>query len=635
MRHILSLLLLAILSISCSKEILQHKLTVDVSPVNGGSVTPPSNSYEKGQTVQMLATPSGEYVFKEWKGDLSGSSNPSSLIIDKDKLVTGAFEKRQYPLNLTIEGNGTVKEEIIAIATQSQYPSGTTVRLTPQPILGWAFTGWSGDLSSLANPLDLKIDKAISLKATFSKLNITSIRIENPIDTLVISQKHKYIVKGIYSNNSLIDLSNFVTIKNKENKIGVSKENILVGKAGGLTKIEISYENLVVEDLLFVNNLEFVPIDNRLKSTGRGKLKVPVLIINYLPTNDGETLDMNRAPDGYWDLFNSPLEKAKLKILEDKIVEKNAIEEGTRFRDYARNTTEPYINIDVVEFINVYELDLTFWIKSVSNTQQFDLKTIDYYKLFKRLNIKNYVENKGIKEIWFTIFPKDSYPSVLKNNLANIETYYGMPESNMSSPTSGDISNSYFNQNDLPIYSKTYIVYGNSGHRGADTDLHNRGHQIESQLNYLDKSPVTVGTQKKLFSGLFVGIGNGINNIPMGRVGMTHFPPNAIEDYDYSNKTYVKSDIETWQPSGGNFINVNVDTWLNKTYNFNMEAFGLNGIKANYSNDAQVKWFIYWWQSIPGFGNQIKFNGKQLNNWWDLFYNWDDAIKNKKTLWVE
>ena len=147
----------AILLFSCTKEIIQHKLSVSVSPINGGSVTPPSNSYEKGQSLQMLATPSGEYLFKEWEGDLRGSANPSTLIIDKDKVITGTFEKRQYPLNLTIEGSGTIKEEIIAVATQSQYPSGTTVRLTPQPLEGWAFTGWSGDLTSAATPTNLAL----------------------------------------------------------------------------------------------------------------------------------------------------------------------------------------------------------------------------------------------------------------------------------------------------------------------------------------------------------------------------------------------------------------------------------------------------------------------------------------------
>ena len=167
---------------SCTKEIIQHKLSVSVSPINGGSVTPPSNSYEKGQSLQMLATPTGEYIFKEWKGDLTGTSNPTTLVIDKDKQVTGSFEKRQYPLNLTIEGSGTIKEEVIAVATQSQYPSGTTVRLTPQPVEGWAFSGWSGDFTGETNPLDIKIDKPINLKALFEKKNITKIFIKNPID---------------------------------------------------------------------------------------------------------------------------------------------------------------------------------------------------------------------------------------------------------------------------------------------------------------------------------------------------------------------------------------------------------------------------------------------------------------------
>ena len=137
-----------ILLFSCTKEIIQHKLSVSVSPINGGSITPPSNSFEKGQTIQLLATPAGEYVFKDWKGDLTGNVNPSSLTMNTDKSISGNFEKRQYALNLTIDGSGTIKEEVIAAATQSQYPSGTTVKLTPQPLDGWTFTGWSGDLTS-------------------------------------------------------------------------------------------------------------------------------------------------------------------------------------------------------------------------------------------------------------------------------------------------------------------------------------------------------------------------------------------------------------------------------------------------------------------------------------------------------
>lgn len=619
MKNYILLSLLSIFLFSCTKEILQHKLTVDVSPANGGSVTPPSNSYEKGQSLQLLATPAGEYVFKAWKGDLVGIANPSTLVINQDKQVTGLFEKRQYPLNLTIEGNGTIKEEIIAVASQSQYPSGTTVRLTPQPLEGWAFSSWSGDLVSQANPLDIKIEKAVSLKAVFVKLSLTSLKIENPIDTLVISHKHAYRVKGIYSDNSSIDLSSSVKISISDSKVGLLADKKLVGKLSGNSQVTVSFENLSVQDDLYVSSLEYVAIDPQLKSTRKGKITVPVVIVNYLPTNDGVLLDMQRAPDGFYELNNSTLDQAKAKILGDKIVEKNAIEEGTRFRDYASNKVDPYISIDVVGYINVYEMDLTFWMKTTSNNKPVDMKTVEYFKLFDRINMKNFVENKGVKEVWITLFSKDEYPSVIKNNMADVNTYYGLPESNMSSPVTGDISNSYRHPNDLPKYSKTYVVYGNSGHRGADTDLHNRGHQIEAQLSYLDNTLI--------WKNAFLPT----STLKEFRMGNCHFPPNATSDYDYGNKVSVKSDIATWQPSGGQFVDVNVDTWLSKKYSFNMTAPGIPG-PSNYANDAQVKWFIYWWQSIPGYGNQINYNGKPLNNWWDLFYNWDDAIRSKKTL---
>ena len=152
---------------ACTKEILTHKLSTDASPLNGGTVTPPSNSFEHGQQVSLTATPNGEYIFKNWQGALSGTTNPTSLLMDADKQVTGVFEKRQYPLTLTIEGNGTVKEEVIAVASQAQYPSGTTVRLTAQAGEGYVFKDWAGDLVSKDNPVQMIIQKPISLTANF------------------------------------------------------------------------------------------------------------------------------------------------------------------------------------------------------------------------------------------------------------------------------------------------------------------------------------------------------------------------------------------------------------------------------------------------------------------------------------
>ena len=604
------------LFVACKKETPQKKLIVNVTPEISGSVTPTIGTYAMGSTVKLTATPSGEYIFKEWTGGLIGTTNPANVLMDADKTVTAVFEKRQYPLSLTIVGSGTVKEEIIKTASSAtNYTSGTTVRLTPQPSAGFQFKKWSGDDTTSRTTLDIVVSKPVNLTCTFEKMAISTLKIENPIDTLIISKKHKYIVKGIYADGSIIDLSDSVKIIASTKGINLLNDKNIVGAQSGTNKISISYNNLIISDEIYISNIEYLPIDTKLKSTGKGKITVPVVIINYLPTIDGIKLDMERAPDGYYDVYNSTLDRAKSKILGDKIVEKNVIEEGTRFRDYSTNKIDPYISIDIVAYINIYEVGYA------PNPDGSPIQLINWVDLFSKINMKDYVEKNGVKEVWFTAFPKEGYPSVLKQPNPNDKSlWYNMPESNMSSPTTGDVSNSSRINTELPIYSKTYVVYGFNAHRGADTDLHNRGHQIEAQLSHIDRNLIwdnaflPTSTKKEF------------------RLGNCHWPPNATSDYDYGNKVAVKSDIASYQPSGGTYVDVNVDNWLGKKYSFPMTATNIIG-ESNYDNDAQVKWFIYWWQSIPGYNNTIPYNNTTLENWWDIFYNWDEAIKSKKKLY--
>lgn len=442
------------------------------------------------------------------------------------------------------------------------------------------------------------------------KISMTSLKIENTLDSLVISKKHKYVVKGIYSNGSSIDLSDSVQITTTSNSVNILSNKEIIGVKSGYTKLQLSYNNLNVEDDIYINNIEFLPVDPALKTNNKGQLRVPVVIINYLPTADGIELDRKRTQDSVGQDMSGPfytLERAKTKILLDKIIEKNAIEEGTKFRDYNSNTVKQYIDIDVIAYINIYEVKYNYI--GVSAVYKRDWWNIDYLDIMQRVNLKSYVEDLGAKEVWLTTFPRErGYLS------------FNVDEANMASPITGDISNSYRLPNDLPIFNKTYVMYGDNGWRGVDTDLHNRGHQIEAQLAYVDKDNIWWSKFAKV-----------------KRAGNTHWCPNSTADYDYWNKTYAKSDIETWKPSGGSLIDVNVDTWLGKTYKFetsiNMSSPGpFNTGTINYSKDAQVKWFIYWWQSIPGNNNNIIDGNQQMTNWWSIFYNWDDAIKSKTKL---
>ncbi|MBN2166861.1 MAG: carbohydrate-binding protein [Marinilabiliaceae bacterium] len=60
--------------------------------VNGsGSVSPSGGSYASGSSVSLTATPASGYVFSNWSGDVSGSSNPATVTMNSNKAVTAVF----------------------------------------------------------------------------------------------------------------------------------------------------------------------------------------------------------------------------------------------------------------------------------------------------------------------------------------------------------------------------------------------------------------------------------------------------------------------------------------------------------------------------------------------------------------
>jgi hypothetical protein len=386
-------------------------------------------------------------------------------------------------------------------------------------------------------------------------------------------------------------------------------------------KPEVVVQTKVVEPTY--SPIQFEKVDEYLATPAAGsKLIIPVIIINYIPSKDkGKTLDQTTFPfKGDKETnYNLSVTEYKKWLLSSDIRTKAGIEEGSKFRNY-KNATTPYVGIKVIKYINVYE------IKTISrgmSEEQFKIDSTegdypDYKDLFKKIGLDTLVNNYGVKEIWFN-----------RKSLA-------VPESNMSSPTTGDVSNAYYGgaeygfkneiiKDDLPIYNKTYVVYSHFIHNGYDNNLHIRGHQIERQMSHINNSMWDNFVGSQTATGRAKGCGN------------THYPVNATRAYDYDNPTMVNSDITNWNPDGNaDKTNVNNSSWKkNVTINYVMPTStyknetGRNVI----GNDPQGGWMIYWFQSIPGDNNKITYGGKQLTNWWDIYYNWDDAIINKKNLY--
>jgi len=163
--------------------------TVTEKVIKAGAAT----DYNSGTIVELTAVPSGEWLFVEWKGDLTGTENPKEITIDKAKTVTAVFVKKQYPLTIEIEGEGTVAEKVIKQGLATDYNSGTIVELTAESSDEWEFVGWSGDITSTENPVQITIDKAKTVKARFFK----------PINYLVNSHYYKNEMNPYFDLNKI------------------------------------------------------------------------------------------------------------------------------------------------------------------------------------------------------------------------------------------------------------------------------------------------------------------------------------------------------------------------------------------------------------------------------------------------
>ncbi|MBT5650257.1 MAG: VCBS repeat-containing protein [Flavobacteriaceae bacterium] len=183
----LLLLLSVLFVVSCSSSaeeepapVIKYTLTTSANPTAGGTVAPTTGQYTEGATVSITATPAGEYLFSSWTG-ATGTTATTSVVMNSNKTVTANFVKKQYPLTIEIEGEGTVSEKVIKAGLATDYNSGTIVELTAEPTGDWEFVEWSGDITSTENPVQITIDQAKTVKARFIE----------PINYLVNSHYYK------------------------------------------------------------------------------------------------------------------------------------------------------------------------------------------------------------------------------------------------------------------------------------------------------------------------------------------------------------------------------------------------------------------------------------------------------------
>jgi uncharacterized repeat protein (TIGR02543 family) len=146
--------------------------TLTLSANGDGSVeASPEGPYDCFDNVSVTAIPNTGWEFANWSGDLSSSINPESITMDGSKSVTANFDAFEYTLTSNVVGNGTVIKD----PDQTTYHYNDVVTMTGEPDPGWSFAGWSGDVSSSDNPIDITIQGDTNITATFTQDEYTLI----------------------------------------------------------------------------------------------------------------------------------------------------------------------------------------------------------------------------------------------------------------------------------------------------------------------------------------------------------------------------------------------------------------------------------------------------------------------------
>ena len=252
-------------------EKVNYALTLDIlgeGTVNQEIVLEKSTSkdYESGTRVKLTAIPDDGWIFVEWSGDHTGTENPIQLTMDQAMSITAKFEKVSYALTIEIEGNGTVNEEIVEAKTSSKdYDSGTTVKLTAIPDAGWIFVGWSGDHTGIENPIQLTMDKAMTIVASFELENLEKIYVpddnfekalidlgyDDLMDDYVNAQKIGNVEELRLDNRQIEDLTGIEGFENLR---------ILVATNNNLQNLDVSQNTLLQQLICDKNQLTSLDI---------------------------------------------------------------------------------------------------------------------------------------------------------------------------------------------------------------------------------------------------------------------------------------------------------------------------------------------------------------------------------------
>jgi len=118
-----------------------YPVTTSVSPAGSGTITlsPSAASYAGGTSVQVTATPGTYYSFTGFTGDLTSTTNPSTITVNAGMNIVANFAQNQCTLTIATAGSGTGT----VTPSSNSYACGSTIYLNATPSTGSSFGQWT------------------------------------------------------------------------------------------------------------------------------------------------------------------------------------------------------------------------------------------------------------------------------------------------------------------------------------------------------------------------------------------------------------------------------------------------------------------------------------------------------------
>lgn len=352
-------------------------------------------------------------------------------------------------------------------------------------------------------------------------------------------------------------------------------------------------------------------------------VNVSVLVLEYFPKDPGNPDLLDGIETGwrgdatvggrtisFWEQKTDEMVDAAIPI----------INESTKYHGYKDAAAQQFLNYTVLERKKFYN-PIPRGFRLGTNQQGSPNYRPDYNSILSNLNICDYVDSRGIKEVWMYGYHSDVI----------------VPDESRMSSKYGDVSNSLPKEESLParfklpVCQNSYVLYNFTYQPGGkDTmsnNFHNRLHQIENIIPFIENKWPPVREDRV------------DTNIP-GSVFWGDFSE-YVQDYT-ERSTYRSScgnshNTPNWSDRGSGYLYN-----LTGKRDFNCETWHPDDTRTTYINAGCERWgcseigyYKWWMQNLPGYNNGIEFQGRKMRNWWEGMYDFNAFVEKGRSLYAD